>query len=92
MHPTRSESRSGATDRHQGGNIPKPPKPGQVHAANGHGEPTPGGPPLPLAARRALWERVWDRLLAPPAPEPGAPATAPASSGAAEERGQGGAQ
>ncbi len=26
---------------------------------------TRGGEPLPLAARRALWNRIWDRLLAP---------------------------
>ena len=25
--------------------------------------------PLPLAARRVLWARIWDRLLAPPAVE-----------------------
>lgn len=24
-----------------------------------------GGAPLPLEARRALWNRIWDRLLAP---------------------------
>lgn len=24
------------------------------------------GGPLPLEARRLLWQRVWDRLLAPP--------------------------
>lgn len=27
--------------------------------------------PLPLAARRALWDRVWDRLLVAPPVEPG---------------------
>ena len=26
---------------------------------------TRGGEPLPLEARRALWTRIWDRLLAP---------------------------
>ncbi len=26
---------------------------------------TRGGEPLPLEARRALWNRLWDRLLAP---------------------------
>jgi len=25
-----------------------------------------GAPPLPLAARRVLWERTWDRLLGEP--------------------------
>lgn len=31
--------------------------------------------PLPLAARQALWSRLWDRLLAPPpdAPPPPGP-------------------
>ncbi len=27
------------------------------------------GEPLPLEARRILWQRVWDRLLAPPPSE-----------------------
>ena len=27
------------------------------------------GRPLPLEARRVLWQRLWDRLLAPPAAE-----------------------
>lgn len=25
--------------------------------------------PLPLEARRVLWQRIWDRLLAPPTAE-----------------------
>ena len=28
---------------------------------------------LPLAARRVLWQRVWDRLLTPPPDDPRAP-------------------
>ena len=32
-----------------------------------HGGTTHG--PLPLEARRLLWQRLWDRLLAPPAIE-----------------------
>lgn len=27
---------------------------------------TQGSGPLPLEARRILWQRLWDRLLAPP--------------------------
>ena len=33
-----------------------------------HGGTTHGGP-LPLEARRVLWQRLWDRLLAPPTAE-----------------------
>lgn len=44
--------------------------------------------PLPLAARRVLWQCTWDRLLAPSAPEPEDQATAPTSP--AEEPAEGG--
>lgn len=27
--------------------------------------------PLPLAARRALWDKIWDQLLVPPSAESG---------------------
>ena len=30
---------------------------------------TNGSGPLPLEARRVLWQRLWDRLLAPPTAE-----------------------
>jgi len=47
-----------------------------------------GAPPLPLAARRALWDRTWDRLLGPaadPGPsaqgEPGEATSTPAPLG-----------
>jgi hypothetical protein len=33
--------------------------------------------PLPLAARRALWNRVWDRLLSAPRQEPAEPDEVP---------------
>lgn len=33
--------------------------------------------PLPPAARRALWDKVWDRLLAPPRCEPATPEPIP---------------
>ncbi len=36
------------------------------------GQPNPRGPaPLPLAARRAAWDRLWRILLAPPATDAG---------------------
>jgi hypothetical protein len=28
---------------------------------------------LPVAARRVLWDQLWDKLLSPPRPEPSQP-------------------
>jgi hypothetical protein len=39
--------------------------------------------PLPLEARRAIWERIWARLLAPPTD---APAEAPPDPRGEEDR------
>lgn len=44
-----------------------------------HGSPKEGRS-LPLAARRALWQRAWERLLAPP-PDAGGDTTGPDSEG-----------
>lgn len=38
----------------------------QEHRATGR-----AAQPLPLAARRKLWQSVWDRLLAPPSERQG---------------------
>jgi hypothetical protein len=40
---------------------------GSAEPRRGRGTP----PPLPLEARRAIWERIWAHLLAPPAHEQG---------------------
>jgi hypothetical protein len=34
-------------------------------------------PFLPFPVRRALWNKLWDRLLAPPRPEPANPSPVP---------------
>ena len=46
------------------------------------GQRTRGSGPLPLEARRALWQRLWDRLLAPPL-APDREASAPTGGGEA---------
>lgn len=50
-----------------------------------HGRPG-GARSLPLAARRALWRRAWERLLAPP-PDAGGDAPAPDPDGTGTTRG-----
>jgi hypothetical protein len=42
--------------------------------------------PLPLEARKVLWKKVWDRLLAPPALATDRADTAPADFGSQMER------
>ena len=41
---------------------------------------TNGRSPLPIEARRVLWQRLWDRLLAPP-PDLSPPAPGPTRDG-----------
>ena len=53
-----------------------------------------GGPsrPLPIEARRALWTRLWERLLSPPpdrTSRPDAPRDEPAGEGFASGRQEG---